>query len=105
MSRSSINLLHVRHKRQTILAYHFDGTESEAKEFSERWNCSYEKDSMNPKLFCIKCPDNLRIYPNYYVVMYDNRFLRYTPEEFNHFYTVIRSSADRESLNTFLSEE
>ena len=98
-----MNYIQVELKKSKFMAYHFDGTEQSAKEFSRKWSCNYVEDFMDKTLTSIVFPDGKKCYAGNYVVIDGTKFTTYTKEDFMKLFKIIPDY--RQGNQIFMSED
>jgi len=95
--------MRVELKKVKFIAYYFDGKEESAKEFSQKWNCTYVADFMDKDLTSLVFPDGKKCYAGNYVVIDGKQFLTYSKDKFIETFNVLTDYRQRNY--SFMSED
>ena len=81
--------------RSKFTAYHYDGSETAAKETVEKWECCMQKNENFENKYVLTFPSGKQCFPNSYIVLENKEPTPYTQDEFIKTYQVVYSSSDR----------
>ena len=81
--------------KNKFTAYHFDGSETSAKEAVEKWDCVMQKNETFDNKYVITFSSSKQCFPNGYVVIENEQPIPYTQNEFMRKYQVAYSIRDR----------
>jgi|688.fasta_scaffold00851_15 hypothetical protein len=98
-----MNILNVELIKTKFIAYEFDGSEQQAKEFCNMWNFSYIRDKIYPTQFCVRTSLGELLCKDSYLVKDGDAFKTYTKEKFYSTFSIIRQSRDRYDLDKLMA--
>jgi hypothetical protein len=90
-----MDFMMVEPKKAKFSAYHFNGSETSAKEASEKWECIIGRSENFDNKYVITFGDGQKCFPNSYIVIEQSKPVVYTQEEFVTKYQVAYDLRDR----------
>ncbi len=90
-----MDFMMVEPKKTKFSAYHFNGTETSAKEAAEKWECIIGRNENFDNKYVITFGDGQKCFPNCYIVVEQSKPVVYTQEEFVSKYQVAYDLRDR----------
>ena len=90
-----MNCMMVEPIKNKFTAYHYDGSETAAKETVEKWECCMQKNENFENKYVLTFPSGKQCFPNSYIVLENKEPTPYTQDEFIKTYQVVYSSSDR----------
>jgi hypothetical protein len=90
-----MDFIMVEPKKTKFGAYHFNGSETSAKEAAEKWDCIIGRNENFDNKYVITFGDGQKCFPNSYIVVEQNSPVVYTQDEFIRKYQVVYDLRDR----------